>query len=106
MYASYTSLDDKLAEKEKLFEAARRRFTEQVRPMLNESARHSLRADMRSNNAFVLLFLRYNERQSLLDAVFETTGRNLRTTLSVFRGAAIAEGDPFAYLEEWLAQLR
>lgn len=106
VYASSMSHEDKIAEKETLFEAARLRFAEQIRPMLNEPARHALIAGMPSNNAFVLLFLRYNEQLSLLDAVFEAAGRNLRTTLSVFGNAAIAEGDPFAYLEGWLAERR
>jgi len=103
MYASDISADQKLANKATMFEEARSTFTNQIAPSLQYPERYGLLHNMPANNAFVLLYRRYNERQTLFDDVFEATNQQWGSTLRVYQEAAASPEDPFEYLELWLA---
>lgn len=104
MYASDLSAEEKLVRKGEMFADARAAFTNELAPSLQYPMRYSLLNEMPDNNAFVLLYQRYNERQSLFDDVFEGNHRQWGATLRVFQLAAADPGDPFAYLDAWLAR--
>lgn len=104
MYDSDLTVDEKLVCKSVLFADARSSFTSQIAPMLQFPDRYGLLNDMPDNNAFVLLYQRYNEQQALFNDVFEATGRQWGTTLGVFQQAAATTGDPFEYLAAWLSE--
>lgn len=103
VYQSDMTTDEKLARKAELFAEARTTFSTQISPMLNTPFRFGRLNEMPDNNAFVLLYQRYNERQPLFDNVFEANGEDWTATLPIYQQAAAAHGDPFAYLENWLA---
>ncbi|MCB9852368.1 MAG: aminopeptidase [Phycisphaerales bacterium] len=103
MYDADLSSDEKLALKSMMFDEARSSFTTQISPMLEYPERYGLLQNMPENNAFVLLYQRYNEQQMLFNDVFEATGGQWGTTVRVFQQAAATAGDPFEYLKAWLA---
>lgn len=102
VYETDLPIDEKLKRKAALFADARTRFAKDISPMLHAPNRYGLLNDMPDNNAFVLLYQRYNERQSLFNAVFEATGEQWTATIGVYQQAAAAAGDPFDYLQNWL----
>ena len=103
MYDSDLSIEEKLALKAFMFDDARSTFTMQIAPMLQYPDRYGLLHKMPANNAFILLYQRFNERQTLFHDVFEATGGQWGTTLRVFQQAAATAVDPFDFLEDWLA---
>ncbi|MDX2198428.1 MAG: aminopeptidase [Phycisphaerae bacterium] len=94
----------KIAGREAVFERGRERFRTSVQPTLSRPEAYNYYAELPANNAFILLFARYNYDLSKFEAVYAATGRSWPRTLEVFRGAARAGGDPFAYLDRWLAE--
>ncbi len=103
LYASTRPRTDKLAQRELIIEAAKVRFKDDIRPTLNDPKLFSWIPDMEPNNAFLLGFQRYSRDLNIFAAVHEATGRVWPRSIDVFRAAA-AEPDPYAGLEEWLAE--
>jgi len=102
-YASPLSPEAKVAEREAIFEGTRQRFTETILPTLHYPDAFAHNADLPTNNAWVLANYRYNLDLGLMADVHAATGEDWGRTLGVFRSAAEAAGDPFAYLRSWLA---
>ncbi|MCK4341962.1 MAG: aminopeptidase [Phycisphaerae bacterium] len=103
-YAQPLSSEEKVAGREAVFQAARERFATEVQPRLNYPESFAYPADLPTNNAWVLMYYRYNLDLGVLEEVHQATGRDWSATLAVFRAAAADPGDPFAYLRDWLAE--
>lgn len=103
MYSTGIAADELRERKSQMFAEARATFATSVAPQLQFPLRYGLLNEMPESNAFVLLYQRYNERQTLFDEVFEANGRDWGATLIVYRQAAASAGDPFDYMDRWLA---
>jgi len=101
LYAQDISSAEKIAEREVVFEAARRRFREEIQPALNRPDRYASYGTLNYNNAFLLVNVRYNSDLQVFADVYESTGRNWSASLAVFRQAAGAR-DSFGYLRSYL----
>lgn len=103
-YGQPLSTEAKIAGREAVFEAQRQRFRREVQPLMSRPAAYAFYATMPANNAFMLLFARYNFSLEVFERVHEANGREWPKTLDVLRDAARTHGDPMEYLESWLAQ--
>lgn len=101
-YAQAISLEDKIAGREAVFQAARDRFVAQVQPTLHYPDVFASYATLPTNNAWVLANYRYNLELDVFANVYALTGQNWPATLDVYRAAAAADGDPFEYLRQWV----
>lgn len=98
-YRQKLSAEEKIAGREAVFESARRRFVEEVRPTLNDPGRYKTWAELPSNNAFILLNQRYNRDLSLFAAAFECCDRDMERLIEMLRAAA-RKKDSYAALRE------
>lgn len=103
VYGSDLTKEQKLTERETVFEAARRRFVEQILPAMNEPARFEPFGEFPLNNAFLLSSTRYNDHADVYAGVHEATGGNWRESLAVFTEAS-RRSDPIGYLRQWLGE--
>jgi predicted aminopeptidase len=103
-YARSIGTAEKVAGREDVFAAARQRFVDEVQPTLTYPDAFDQYAELPANNAWVLAHYRYNLDLDLMAAVHAATGEDWSRTLDVFRAAATAEGDPFDYLRNWVAE--
>lgn len=99
LYAGDLTYDGKLAEREKVFEAARQRFARDVLPLMHNQPGYEPFTRLGFNNAYLLANVRYNNDQEVFAAVYEATGRSWPETLRHFRNAAGAP-DPIAHLQQ------
>lgn len=97
LYAGDLSYEDKLAQREVIFEAARQRFGTDVLPLMHNQAGYKPYTSFLFNNAFLLAHVRYNHDQDVFAAIHESTGRNWAETLRIFADAA-ATPNPTDYL--------
>ena len=102
LYGEPIDSAEKIAERDAVYQAARDRFTSQVLPTLHYPDSFAGYADLPTNNAWVLANYRYNLDLTLLANVYAANGDDWPATLDVFRSAASAADDPFAYLRDWL----
>jgi len=102
-YAQPRPVDEKIAGREEVFAAARRRFTTDLAPKLNYPEVFAYLAELPTNNAWVLSHYRYNLDLDVFEQVYLASERDWRAALRVYRAAAEARHDPFAYLRDWLA---
>ncbi len=103
-YAQPASMEDKIAGREAVFQAARDRFRAEVQGTLNYPDGFAGYGSLPTNNAWVLANYRYNLDLDVFADVYAATGRNWPAALDVFRSAAAAGEDPFEHLRGWLAQ--
>lgn len=103
-YAQDLSREAILAGREAFFADARQEFADEVLPLLNYPDSYAFFAEFPTNNAWLLANFRYNLNLDLFEDVFEAVDENWPATLDVFRAAAQSSGDPFDYLEDWLAE--
>ncbi|TWT42327.1 hypothetical protein RAS1_34580 [Phycisphaerae bacterium RAS1] len=96
-YKTKEPAEEKIAGRESVFEAARRRFADEVRPQLNEPGRYRTYAELPTNNAFILLNQRYNRDLSLFASAYECCGRDIGRFIEMLRAAA-RQRDGFAAL--------
>jgi len=101
VYGNDASFEQKLTEREAVFESARLRFKEEVLPAMNDPERYAPFAEFPLNNAFLLASVRYNNNLDLYDAVHDTNDRDWSRTLAVF-GQAAQHDDPEVFLQQWL----
>lgn len=101
LYSQDIPYDEKLAQREVIFEAARQRFKTQVQPDLHNSARYAVYGTLAYNNAFLLVNVRYNSDLAVFSSVYESADHNWGRSLEIFQAAA-RSGDPFAYLRNYL----
>lgn len=98
------TIDERIAGREAVYQAGRERFTSDVLPLLHFPERYAGYANLPTNNAWMLLNFRYNTDLTLFEAVFERLDHDWRATLDVFREAARASCDPFAWLSVWIGE--
>lgn len=103
-YAQPVTKAEKIAGREAVFAAARQRFVDEVQPTLTYPESFASYASLPTNNAWMLANHRYNLNLDVFAAVYDATSGNWAATLAVFRAAANATGDPFEYLENWVAE--
>ena len=103
-YAQPLSADDKIAGRDAVFTAERSRFVSDIQPTLNYPDVFASYGQFPTNNAWVLENYRYNLNLSVFADVYAATGHDWGQALTVYRAAASGQGDPFAYLQQWLAQ--
>ncbi|HOA72736.1 MAG TPA: aminopeptidase [Phycisphaerae bacterium] len=104
LYAQDIPSEDKIAQREAIFEAARQRFKTEVQPLLHNPEAYSGYGTLNYNNAFLLVNVRYNSELDLFADVYESTGRSWSASLEIFRQAAAAS-DPYAFLRTYLQTL-
>jgi len=100
-YASDLPSEDKIANREALFQAGRDRFASEVQPLMNHPDGYAWVQDLPTNNAYLLGVRRYNLDLDVFEDVFHATGEDWPASLQVCRAAAPAP-DPYAYLRSWL----
>lgn len=103
-YAQPLSSAEKVAGREAVFQAARDRFVNEIQPRLNFPTVFASYGNLPTSNAYMLTHRRYNLDLDVLADVYAATGRDWHAALDVYRAAAGAAGDPFAYLRDWLAK--
>ncbi len=101
VYNSSSSREEKIAEREDIFENARQRFANEILPTMNLPENYEYFENLQLNNAFLLLNARYNTDTQLFAAIHQMTGEDWTVTLNIFRDAALAN-DPFSFLESML----
>jgi predicted aminopeptidase len=103
LYARGLPLETVLVEREHIFEAARRRFHEEVEPeLLGRGYRWIVARPM--NNATLIGVRLYYQRLDLFEDVFRAMGGDLVGSIEAISQAARARpGDPFAAVEALLA---
>lgn len=85
-----------------LLEAARARFISTVKPLMNHPPRYDFVKTLELNNAYLLLYRRYNLDLDVFEQVLAKQGGNWRAAMGVYRAAAAGAGDPFEYMNNWL----
>jgi predicted aminopeptidase len=94
--------DRKVELREAVFEGARRRFREEIRPRLTVSTFAAFESDP-LNNATLISRRLYYRRLDRFEAVHQQLGGHLPTTIQAVMQAVREGGDPFAALEGMLA---
>jgi len=94
--------DEKIEQREQVFQAARTRFHDQVLPTINDRDRYGWLVDLPSNNAWVLMHYRYHKEPGLFEQVYQAAGCDLRAVIDIFARAIHAD-DSYQYLRDWLA---
>ena len=101
-YAGSRSSEELIAGREAVYQAARKRFTDEIMPLLNYPDVFSGYAEMPTNNAWMRLHYRYNMDLDVFEQVFTILNRDWAATLNVYQAAATSTQDPFVYLREWV----
>lgn len=101
LYAQDLPAEDKVTQREAIFEAARQRFKSEVQPTLRDPNRYGVYGTLNYNNAFLLVNVRYNSSLDLFERVHEAAGRDWAQSVDVFRQAA-ATSDPYGFLRDYL----
>ncbi len=102
-YGSDLTSEEKISGREAIFQAARDRFESDWRPLMHDPGRFEFVSNLPTNNAYLLLVQRYNLNLDVFAEVFGLTGERWGVALEVYRQAAYGEGDPFLYLQQWIA---
>lgn len=103
-YAQPLAAEELIAGREAVYQAGRERFVREVQPTLSYPDLLAGYAELPTNNAWLLAHYRYNLDLTVFEAVYLVLGQDWSATLDVFRAAANSAGDPFEYLQNWLAQ--
>ena len=101
-YGQPLTSQEKIDGREAVFQAARDQFVTAVQPTLFYPGSFSAYATLPTNNTWVLANYRYNLDLSVFAQVYAFTGHDWPATLAVYKAAAAASGDPFAYLRQWV----
>lgn len=102
-YAQPLSRAEKIAGREAIYAAAREQFIQYVQPALHFPDSFAFYAALPANNAWLLGNQRYNYDLTVFAEVYASVGQNWTAALDVYRTAALAAGDPFEHLRQWLA---
>lgn len=103
VYESDMSSADRIAARDPIFDAARRRFGDEVLPLMNEPARYEVYTEFPLNNAFLLANTRYHDHFDVYQGVFDANGGSWAATLVVFADASRAS-NPQRFLNDWLTE--
>jgi predicted aminopeptidase len=94
--------DQKIAQRDEVFIAARNRYTTEIAPKLHYPENYSSMAEMPINNAWVLLHRRYNKDLSIFEQVYQACNQDLIAAIEIFKQAADTD-NPYQYLTDWVA---
>jgi predicted aminopeptidase len=97
-YAQDIPREEKIAGREAVFQAARDRFVAEVLPTLNQPERYAWYAEFPTNNAYVLLYRRYNLDLDVFQQVYEQSD-DFRVFVAALQQAGRSPA-PFAALRE------
>jgi len=100
-YSSDAGLEEKILQREAIFEAAQQRFAEEYVPLLGEPEAYEWILNIDMNNAVVLVYRRYHRGQDLFQQVYDALEGDFPQVLAVLQQAA-GSPDPYAFLSEWL----
>ncbi len=94
--------EEKISQREQVFETARLRFQTQVLPLFHNPDGFKAWGNVPTNNAWILLNRRYNDGMDLFENAYEKTGRVLSQTIPVLQQAA-QQDDPWQFLRDFAA---
>ena len=97
VYRSEQTFEQKMASRERIFQAAQERF----RSLSLRTARYDYFLKWEVNNARIALYKTYNEEVAIFDRAHRALEGNLRATIEMFKRLEGAE-NPEAALEKWL----
>jgi predicted aminopeptidase len=97
------SYDDKMTQRKDVIAAGQQRFGSDYLPLMHAQEGYSSYTSFPFNNAYLLVYARYNQGQDDFAAVHKLTGGNWAQTLQIFREAAKSE-DPLGYLHSFAGQ--
>lgn len=102
-YNGGLTLQQKIAGREHVIDAARQYFVDDYLPLLSEPQFYSgiLTADI--NNALILAYRRYHKRLDVFDRLYDQLAGNFPRILNVLAQASQAD-DPYAFVSQWLGQ--
>ncbi len=103
VYARDISYDEKIVQRETVFEAARTRFIADIQPLLHSPDRYGIYGTLNYNNAFLLVNVRYNSDLQVFRDVYDHVDHNWARSLEVFQQAA-RSSDPFAFLRDYVQE--
>lgn len=92
------SSEEKIAQREPIFDAARKRFAEHVEPRLETMAFRGF-SERQLDNATLIGIRLYYDRLNLFEAAFQRHGGDLPATIAAITQSAENDGDPFHALE-------
>lgn len=95
----------KILDRDQIFDAARLEYQQQIAPALQNPQHFAYLAQVPINNAWVLLYYRYNKGLDLFERVYQASGEDLAAAVVVFQQAGQAQ-DAYEYLEQWLGQAK
>jgi predicted aminopeptidase len=98
LYASPTSYEEKLNQREKVFEKSLVRFSEIRNQLQTDRFTHFGSAKM--NNAYLLSIGLYHRHFHLFESILKENGSSIKKTLSFLRQFAKEEGDIFERLQD------
>jgi predicted aminopeptidase len=101
-YNSDQTSDEKIDGRDAIFAAARLRFAGNVQPLMHDPALYGFVRNLPVNNAYMLLQRRYNLDLNVFSQVYHAVHEAWPATLSIYSRAAASEGDPFAFLQDWI----
>lgn len=97
------SYDEKMAKRAEIIAAAQQRFATDYLPLMHKQDVYKNYVTFPFNNAYLLVYARYNKGQDVFAAVHKLTGGDWGQTLEIFRQAA-GTSDPFGFLQTFVAQ--
>ena len=102
-YNTDLSSVEKIDGRDAIFAAARLRFAGNVQPLMHDPTLYDFMQRLPSNNAYMMLQRRYNLDLDSFSRVYHAVHENWPATLSIYSQASAIEGDPFAFLRDWIA---
>jgi predicted aminopeptidase len=101
LYESGKSSEEILAAREVIFEATKVRLADEILPLMNNPSLYEPYTEVKFNNAFLLVNVRYNSSQELFEQAYEVSDRNWSVTLRTFAQASRAD-DPWQFLADYV----
>jgi predicted aminopeptidase len=99
LYAGNLSSEEKIAQRQVVFESWRDRFKNEAMPQLHDPDSYSAYGERLLNNAFLLVNTRYYSDQEVFAQAFDLAGRDWARAFEIF-GAAGRSPDPVQYLTD------
>ncbi len=96
-YATNTPSEDRIANRESMFQSARDDFATDVQPLMHHPEDYNWVKNLPTNNAWILVNFRYNLDLDLFADVYNTTGNDWSTAITLYQSAARTT-DPKSFL--------
>ncbi len=97
LYETERTYEEKLREREGIFERAKHRFY----GLDLKTGVYSRFPRRRLNNAVMMAYRTYHEKVDIFDRVYQTLGQDLKAAVRIFKQCE-SQTDPSLYLEDWL----